>query len=141
MPARVRWLLLLLILAALLPAAHLYWRSRVGSDGTLAFRLSWTAACLLFGVVLLGVLARWLASGTINGWRAGTLFGGALLAAIEVWVVTGGGTRAFSLEIWMAALLGLALALILPRWVPDRWLRHWLALERRGQESPPATPI
>ena len=138
MSTRLRWLLLLLLLAVLLPAAHVYWRGRVGVDTLLNFRMLWSAACLVFGVVLLGALARWHPSGSINRWRSWTLFGGALLAAVEVWLVSKGGVRGFNLEIWMAAMLGLALALIATRWIPEPWLRYWLAMERR--ERTPGQP-
>lgn len=138
MSTRLRWLLLLLLLAVLLPAAHAYWRGRVGVDTSLNFRMLWSGAFLVFGAVLLGALARWHPSGSINRWRSWTLFGGALLAAVEVWLVSKGGVRGFNLEIWMAAMLGLALALIATRWIPETWLRYWLAMERR--ERAPGQP-
>src|SRR3990170_2286702 len=138
MPTRLRWLLFLVLLAVLLPAAHAWWRSGVGVDTSLNFRMLWSAAFLLFGVVLLGTVARWHPSGSVNRWRSWALFGGALLAAVEVWMVSKGGVRGFNLEVWMAALLGLALALIGTRWIPETWLRYWLAMERR--ERAPGQP-
>lgn len=135
MPTRLRWSLFLLLLAVLLPAIHLYWRARIGIDTSLGFRALWSAAFLVFGIALLGTLARWRPEGNVNGWRAAALFAGAVLAAAEVWAVSRGAIRGFSLEVWMAALFGLALAMILPRWLPEPWMRYWLALERRGQHT------
>ncbi|MEK7840501.1 MAG: hypothetical protein AAB252_04945, partial [Pseudomonadota bacterium] len=81
MSTRLRWSLFLLLLAVLLPAIHLYWRARVGIDTSLTFRILWSAAFLVFGIALLGTLARWRPEGNVNGWRAAALFAGAVLAA------------------------------------------------------------
>ena len=75
MPPRLRWLLFLVLLAVLLPAAHAWWRSRVGVDTSLNFRVLWSAAFLLFGVVLLGTVARWHPSGRSKLRRSWSLFG------------------------------------------------------------------
>jgi len=134
MTPRWRWILAWLLLSVAIPLAHLYWRGQAGLETSLSFRLVWSGLYLLFGVLLLGSLARWRPDRSINDWRFSALFGGSLYAAVEVWLVMK-GLRGAGLEVWMAALLGLTLSLILTRWIPEIVLRRWLALERRGDSA------
>lgn len=83
-----------------------------------------------FGAVLLGMLARNFPSATPNAWRAGALLVGAIAAAVGVWA-TQRANPAAAFDAWMAALLGLSVAVMLPRWLPVGATRRWLAIERR----------
>jgi len=85
-----------------------------------------------FGVVLLGALARRFPDAGANVWRSLTLVVGAAAAGIGLWFTQGSMRTPPSFDAWMAALLGLALAVMFPRWLPTSATRRWLGLERRG---------
>ncbi len=101
-----------------------------GADAPLPFWLS-GAAYFILGVALLGAVARWWAHGVPALWRPFMLAAGSLLAAAEIaWRPGNGGQPV--VDQWMAALLGLLLAAILARMVPDRVSVLWFAIDRRA---------
>lgn len=85
------------------------------------------AAC---GVVLLGALARGLPQAGAHVWRVTTLLLGALAAGAGLWAAHQPMQAPATLDAWMAALLGVALAVVLPRWLPDAAARRWLGVDR-----------
>jgi hypothetical protein len=92
-----------------------------------------------FGVGLLAVLARNFPHARPDAWRVATLMVGALAAGVGLWVMKstwGMFTASDGFDAWMAALLGLAIAVMLPRWLPASVTCRWLALERR--HAPPS---
>ncbi len=82
------------------------------------------------GVLLLGALARAVPDSGPNVWRATALGIGAGLAALGGWMTLRLLPMA-AFDAWMSALLGLAVAVMMPRWLPDALTRRWLAIERR----------
>lgn len=86
-----------------------------------------------FGLLLLGAIARIWPRANPPLWRFAMLALGAALAGAGMWLLYRGG-RLPRLEIWMAALLGLACAAILPRLLPESVLRRWFGMERRHPE-------
>jgi hypothetical protein len=85
------------------------------------------AAALLWGVFLLGAIARLRPAWPAPLWRLALLGLGLVLAAPGLWLVQG----RLLLDDLVAVLLGLALAAILPRVLPDPILWHWLGQDRR----------
>jgi len=86
------------------------------------------AAYFVFGVLLLGAVARWWKRGSPVLWRPAMLSIGALCAAIEV------SSRGQSAPVdrWMVALLGLLVAAIVARFMTFRVARFWFGLDRRA---------
>jgi hypothetical protein len=83
-------------------------------------------AALVWGVFLLGAIARQQPAWPAAYWRLSLLGVGLVLAALGLWVVH----RRLTLDDLAAALLGLAIA-ILPRVLPDGVVWRWLGKERR----------
>lgn len=98
------------------------------------FRPLFGVLYFLSGVVLLGWLGRYAGTWGPDLWRTAALLAGAVVAALEVWLAGRWRGEAGSLDDWMAALLGLAAAVLLPRLLPERWLQRWLGMERRRGE-------
>jgi hypothetical protein len=87
-----------------------------------------------FAAVLLGALARGAPNAGPATWRSVTLALAAIAAGAGVWLTQRLQSAAF--DAWMAALLGIAVAVMLPRWLPDSITRYWLAIERRAPREP-----
>lgn len=85
----------------------------------------------LFGVVLLGTVARWWTRGSPALWRPFMLSVGSLCAALEIGLRNAADTAPSAVDRWMVALLGLLVAAIAARWVPDRVTRLWFGVDRR----------
>ena len=88
-------------------------------------------AYFLFGVVLLGTVARWWTRGSPALWRPFMLSVGSLCAALEIGLRNAADTAPSAVDRWMVALLGLLVAAIAARWVPDRVTRLWFGVDRR----------
>jgi hypothetical protein len=86
-----------------------------------------TAAALVWGAVLLGVIARRQPAWPAAYWRLSLLGVGLALAVLGLWLVH----RRLALDDLAATLLGLAIAAILPRVLPDRIVWRWLGQDRR----------
>lgn len=86
-----------------------------------------TAAALLWGVFLLGAIARWQPGWPAPYWRLSLLGAGLALVAIGLWLVH----RRLTLDDLAAPLLGLAIAAILSRVLPAGVIRRWLGCDRR----------
>jgi hypothetical protein len=100
---------------------------------------TWSAAgygvaYFLFGVALLGTVARWWVQGSPAVWRPTMLSIGALAAAGEIGWRAGGVPVPIPVEQWMTALLGLVAAALSARLLPYRIVRLWLGVERRVHE-------
>jgi len=91
-------------------------------------------AYFLFGIVLLGAVARWWTRGSPALWRPLMLSVGSLCAAIEVGLRNSQTLGAPSVDRWMVALIGLVAAAIAARLIPFRLTRFWLGIDRRGHE-------
>jgi len=100
--------------------------------GTPRFKWAYALVYCIFGVLLMGATARLLSAAGPVLWRPTMLVAGALLAALELWLVQRLDGDSMRLETWMAALLGLALAALVARFLPDSLLRRWFGIERRG---------
>ena len=83
------------------------------------------------GVALLGALARQLPHARPHVWRLLTLAVGAGAAGFGLWLMQPALRAPISIDAWMAALLGLAITAMLPRWLPTVVTRRWLGIERR----------
>ena len=83
------------------------------------------------GVALLGALARQLPHARPHVWRLLTLIVGAAGAGLGLWLLQPAPRAPVLLDAWMAALLGLAITAMLPRWLPTVMTRRWLGIERR----------
>lgn len=88
---------------------------------------------LVFGVVLLGALARGWHYGSAPLWRPAMLSVGSLAAAAELALLPPGAVVA-PVEQWMVALLGLVGAALLVRVAPPAVNYRWLRVDRRGSE-------
>ncbi|MHB8454621.1 MAG: hypothetical protein ACYDDO_07935 [Acidiferrobacterales bacterium] len=85
---------------------------------------------LVLGLLLLGAAARWWSNSSSLLWRPIMIAAGSGLAAAEA-IVHGGATDAARVDIWMASMLGLLLAAILARLLPEAITRRWLGIDRR----------
>jgi hypothetical protein len=56
---------------------------------------------------------------------------GAAAAGVGLWLTQPLPLVGAAFDAWAAALLGLAIAAMLPRWLPNAIARRWLAIERR----------
>ena len=88
---------------------------------------------LVFGVILLGTLARWWWHGSAALWRPAMLSLGSLAAAVEIALLPPGAVAA-PVDLWMVAVLGLVAAALLVRLVPPGFNHRWLGIDRRGSE-------
>lgn len=84
-----------------------------------------------FGVVLLGAIARLAPGAGPSLWRPGMLMGGTLSMVLGMWLQSRVGGPPMTLDLGMAGLLGLAVAALLPRLLPETATRRWLGMERR----------
>lgn len=92
---------------------------------------AYSAGYALFGVLLLGAVARWRRVGSPLLWRPLMLSLGALAAAVEIWTRPNGDFAATPLDRWMWALLSLLVVALLARLMPTGMIRRWLGVDRR----------
>jgi len=92
----------------------------------------------LWAAAALGAIARFMPALTPYGWRPVTIFLGALLAGLEIFIGTGPGTKV-RVDEWMTALIGIAMVTILARFLPVTIARFWFGQEviRRGPIARP----
>ncbi|OCB03823.1 hypothetical protein BBC27_06275 [Acidithiobacillus ferrivorans] len=92
----------------------------------------------LWAATALGAIARFLPALTPYGWRPVTIFLGALLAGLEIFIGIGPATKV-RVDEWMTALIGIAMVTILARFVPAASTRFWFGQEviRRGPIARP----
>lgn len=90
---------------------------------------------LVFGVLLLGAVARWWRAGSPALWRPFMLSFGALAATLDVLMRPTTDFLVPPLDRWMLALLGLVVVALLVRLVPKGLIRRWLAVDRRASPS------
>jgi len=93
--------------------------------GAELFRWFYTGGYLVLGGLLLAALMRLMPALSPSLGRAAIVLGGAVLDGIEAYFVVppAGSTR---FDIWMAGLLGLALAALAARLVPEPVARAWM---------------
>ena len=89
----------------------------------------------LWAAITLGAIARFSPALTPYGWRPVTIFLGAVLSGLEIFVGTGPDTKA-RVDEWMTALIGIAVITILARVLPVAFTRFWF-----GQEATHRGPI
>ena len=85
----------------------------------------------LFGVLLLGAVARWWRDESPALWRPLTLSVGGLAAALEIWIDPNPLLAATFWDRWMLALLGLLAVALAARVIPSRLIALWLGVDRR----------
>jgi len=102
-------------------------------DGVSAtvFRAVYGFGYFLSGVAMLGAVARLSPRAGMPTWRLVMLTSGSALALAEGWIVHMAQASPIRLDNWMAAVLGLVIAAVVPRLLPFAALRYWLAAERR----------
>jgi hypothetical protein len=99
------------------------------------FQIVYGAFYFTLEIALLGAVARaWPGAGTWL-WRPVTLATATLLGVLEAWLLAAVFRVSLQRQVWATALLGVALAAMLPRLVPQAWLRRWLAQDRRRGAS------
>lgn len=91
----------------------------------------YSAGYSLFGVLLLGAVARWWRARSPWLWRPLMLSVGALAAALEIWLRPSADFVATPLDRWMLALLSLLVVALLVRLMPSGMIRRWLGVDRR----------
>jgi len=121
----------------LIALLHL-WLSRPGGwHGTsTTFQLVYSFGYFVFGVAVLGAVARVWPQLMPPMWRLIALASAASLGLVEFWAhgaITG---KPLNLDTWAAALLGIAVAAMAPRLVPPTLLRRWLDQDRRRGSGP-----
>ena len=128
----IRWT----VSAAVLWCALLWWHGwgavRLGAGSVMVFRAVYGFGYFLLGVVLLGAVARLVPGAGAPLWRLTMVATASGIALVQVWLVYLVRAVPPSLDIWMVALLGIAIAAILPRLLPAGVLRRWFVAERRA---------
>ncbi|OYV78543.1 MAG: hypothetical protein B7Z70_09145 [Acidithiobacillus ferrivorans] len=89
----------------------------------------------LWAAIMLGAIARFFPALTPYGWRPVTIFLGAILSGLEIFIGAGPGTKV-RVDEWMTALIGIAVVAILARVLPAAITRLWF-----GQEVVRREPI
>ncbi len=102
-----------------------------GADEAAPLSWPYAAGYGVFGILLLGAVARWWQSGSPALWRPFMLSVGSLAAALEIWTHAQGGLAGAPIDRWMLALLGLLVVALLARLLPNRVTRLWLGIDRR----------
>ena len=105
--------------------------SEFSGDNSLLAPWVYSGGYTLFGVLLLGAVARWWQLGSPQLWRPLMLSLGGLAAAVEIWLRPNGGFAATPLDRWMWALLSLLVVALLARLMPTGMIRRWLGVDRR----------
>jgi len=92
----------------------------------------------LWAAITLGAIARFFPALTPYGWRPVTIFLGAILSGLEIFIGAGPGTKV-RVDEWMTALIGIAGVAILARVLPAAITRLWFGQEvvRRGPVARP----
>jgi hypothetical protein len=90
-------------------------------------QLSYGVGFALFGVLMIGTLARFRVTSYPAFWRMLTVLVGAGMAAVEVKLH--GYPRTYFFPLWAAALVGLSVVSVAARFLPRRLLSIWLAGE------------
>jgi hypothetical protein len=103
----------------------------LGGGAGAGWRVAQAALYGGFGVALLGLLGRSFPLSGPNVWRLAAVALGAAATAAGLWLTLPAGRGGALLDAWMVALLGLAVAAMLPRWLPTALTRRWLGIERR----------
>ncbi len=88
----------------------------------------------LWATVTLGAIARFYPVLGPYGWRPVTIFVGAVLSGLEIFIGAGPDTK-IRVDEWMTALIGIAVITILARVLPATITRIWF-----GQEVQPRAP-
>ncbi len=86
-------------------------------------------------LMLLAAFARSFPRANPTSWRLATLAVAALAAGAERWLVPNVMSPLSAFDAWMAALLGIAVGVMLPRWLPTSITCRWLGIERRQKSS------
>lgn len=84
----------------------------------------------LFGVLLLGAVARWWRQGSTL-WRPVMLCLGGLAAAFEIWLDPKPHLAVTFWDRWMLAMFGLMTVALAARFIPSRLIALWLGIDRR----------
>ncbi|WP_248885268.1 hypothetical protein [Acidithiobacillus acidisediminis] len=92
-------------------------------------------AYALWAAIALGAIARSWPTLTPYGWRPLVIFLGAILSGIDVFSGPGPAS-AQRIDLWMTALIGIALVSILARFTPVAWSRLWFGQEVRPGSRP-----
>ena len=92
----------------------------------------------LWAALTLGAIARFFPALTPYGWRPVTIFLGAILSGLEIFIGAGPDTKV-RVDEWMTALIGIAVVAILARVLPAAITRLWFGQEvvRRGPIARP----
>lgn len=95
------------------------------TGGISSFHWIYTLAFFGLGVLLLGIVGHTFTGLGRTSWRPLALCLGAGLTLVHMWVgrVTTGSP--LSIDMFMSALLGLALAVLLPRLLPANIVERW----------------
>src|SRR5438105_1073642 len=132
MSSRVVWAVTAVACYAALIALWLHWPAY--AENPTLWRAAHGVTYAALGAVLLGALARQVPMAGPHAWRALAFVLGAIAAAAAVWLMRRLQPMLapeLALDAWMDAMLGLAVAVMLPRWLPVEAVRRWLAVERR----------
>lgn len=93
----------------------------------------------LWATVTLGALARFYPVLGPYGWRPVTIFVGAVLSGLEIFIGSGPDTKT-RVDEWMTALIGIAVITILARVLPCAITVIWFGQEVQKREPFTRTP-
>lgn len=83
-----------------------------------------------FGIVLQGAIARVFSESSSTIWRPLMLCFGASLALFHIWFMQLTAGIAMSVDMWLSALLGLAVAAVLARVLPPAVVLRWYGVAK-----------
>lgn len=130
--SKALWLGLTALYYTLLIGVQLRYPGLFGDKATLGwFRsLNWAYALTFggFGIVLQGAITRTFSALSATLWRPLMLCLGAVLALLSAAVLMWWTGLPMNMELWLSALLGLALVAVLARVLPEALLLRWYGL-------------
>ena len=94
----------------------------------------------LWTALALGAIARRWPAMTPYGWRPLAILSGAALSALEVFLRAGPLANRARIDVWMTALVGIAIVAILARVMPAALRRSWFGQEEGANGPDSRTP-
>lgn len=121
------------MLVVFLHAEALQW-AESGRIGPGLYRWIYTGGYLVLGGLCVAAVMRVFPAASPPLGRAIVVLGGAVLDGVEAWLLAPPpGSMRF--DVWMAGLLGLALAVLAARLAPESVARVWMGRRERDSRS------
>lgn len=105
-------------------------RMALQTPWTQSFKWLYGLAFLGFGILLQGAVTRLFGQFSPTIWRPLMLCLGAGLALLQLWIIEATAGIPMSADVWMSAVLGLAVVAVLARVLPEGVVLYWYGVQR-----------